>query len=660
VRTFMRSPWVVTCLVSVLVCLGLLGVRLAGGLEALELAVYDWYLRLRPEAPADPHIVLITVTEQDIRQHGWPVSDATLAGALDLLAQARPRVIGLDIYRDTPVAPGHADLETVLRRHANIIAVMKFGTGETLVAPPPVLRDTERVGFSDIMVDPGGTVRRGLLFMNDGEMTVTSFALRLALLYLQAAGIGLQPDPSNPQHLRLGRTTIRPFEANDGGYIRADAAGYQFLLDFQGGHQAFVAFSLTQLLAGDIAPATLRDRAVLIGTTAVSVKDVFYTPYSRGSQVEQQLAGVALHAHMVSQLLRAALAGHASITPVSDLWEALWLLLWSVLGATLGVWRRDPWRLAGYAVGGVLLLGLVGYGALVYGWWLPVVPPVLAWVISATLAITYLSYHERTERAVLMQLFAQHVSAEVAETLWQHREHLLAGGRPSPQTLMATVLFTDLVGFTSTVEQLNEQDVIAWVGTYLEEMSQHVMQHGGMINKYMGDAIMALFGVPVPHTSLEERRQDAVRAVQCALAMRCTLMALNRRWQEQHLPTIAMRIGIHTGPVVAGVVGSTQRLEYTVLGDTVNIASRLESYQKETFPSSALADPCRILIGDTTLQYVGQQFQTQYVGEVQLPGKEKTTTISRVLGLHPTLTGVILEEHGADAPPVSMPRAPAT
>ena len=173
-RLFVRSPLVVSLLVSLLVGLGLLGLRQAGGFEALELAAYDWFLRLRPEAPADPRIVLITVTEPDIHQQRWPVSDATLARALQMLTQYHPRAIGLDIYRDIPVERGHTEFETTWRNHANIIAVTKVGALETLVPPPQVLQETEQVGFNDIIVDPGSTVRRGLLFLDESNTTFYS------------------------------------------------------------------------------------------------------------------------------------------------------------------------------------------------------------------------------------------------------------------------------------------------------------------------------------------------------------------------------------------------------------------------------------------------------------------------------------------------------
>ena len=642
----LQSPLVVGLVISMLVFVGVLGLRLAGSFETFELTVYDWYLRLRPDVPADARIVLITVTEHDMRQQGtWPIPDATIARALDILAASRPRAIGLDIYRDIPVPPGHDALETVLRNHANIVVLTQIGlSAETSVPPPAVLRDTEQVGFSDVVVDPGGTVRRGLLFLEQEDSTFYSFAFRLALLYLQAENIGPRPDATHPQYLRLGRTTMRPFEANDGGYIRADASGYQFLLDFRGRHEAFATFPLTSLLTGKVEPAAIHDKVVLIGIAATSVKDVFYTPYSRGRQADQRLAGVALQAHSVSQLLRAALEGQATITSFSDQQEALWLLLWSVLGTAAGIWIRSPWRLAFLALGGVLVLGLSGYGALLYGWWIPVVPPVLAWGLSGPLVLTYVSAQERTQRSVLMRLFAQSVSPEVAETLWQQREQFLAGSRPHPQRLTATVLFTDLEGFTSVSECLGEQALVDWLETYLDIMSQQVMAHRGVINKYMGDAIMALFGVPIPHTSEAEISQDAVHAVQCALAMQRELIQLNRRWQDLQQPTIRMRVGIYTGPLVAGTVGSAERLEYTVLGDTVNTAARLESYGKETFSAEVIDSPCRILIGATTLQYLGQQFQTQYVGEVHLKGKAQTTTVYRVLGEQPDRTPIGLKE----------------
>lgn len=632
---FLRSPLAASLLVSTLVFLSIIGLRGTGALESLELAAYDWNIRLRPETfGPDPRIVLIGITDNDIRNQGlWPLTDSTLAQVLEILTQYRPRAVGLDIYRDVPVPPGRKELEAILTSNRHIITVMKIGDGVSDGIPPsPVLKHTDQVGFNDILVDPGGIVRRGLLFLDDGEKTAYSFALRLALLYLQAEGIMPQPNPSNPQHIRLGQTTIRPFETNDGGYIGADARGYQFLLDFKGARGSFPFFPLTTLLSGRIDPEAIKDKIVLIGVAAEGVKDFFYTPYSRGLQAEQQISGIELHAHIVSQLLRFALQGTSPIAAASGWHEGAWVLLWSVMGGALGLWVRSPWRFSLLGTCGLLILGLAVYFAFLGGWWIPLVPAAMAWFISAALVTAYMSNQEKRQRAILMQLFGRHVSQEVAEVIWQEREQFLDGGRLRPQRLTATVLFTDLIGFTSVSEKLDSQTLMDWLNEYMEAMADQITEHGGVINKYIGDSIMAVFGVPLARKSEAEISRDAVNAVNCALSMGRTLTQLNSRWGEQHLPTIGMRIGIFTGPVVAGSLGSAQRLEYAVVGDTVNTASRLESFDKDLIDPDLIDSPCRILIGEATLRYLGHQFQVKRVGEATLKGKDEKITIYSVVG----------------------------
>jgi adenylate cyclase len=636
VHRLLRAPLVASLLASALVFLGIMGLRSAGSLESLELAAYDWYIRLRPGAAvSDSRIVLIAITERDIRNQGsWPIPDGTLAQVLETLTRYRPRAIGLDIYRDIEVPPGREQLDEMLTRNRHIIAGMKLSEGELDgIPPPPVLEHTDQVGFVDTLVDRGGIVRRGLIFQDDGKTALYSFALRLALLYLQPEGITPQPDVSNPQHLRLGHTTIRPLEMNDGGYVGADARGYQFLLDFKGARGSFLAFSLAALLSGNIDPQVFKDKIVLIGVTAESLKDFFYTPYSGGLQTGQHMSGIELHGHIVSQLLRFALDGNSPIATVSDGLEAAWILLWSVLGGVLGIAVRAPWRFSLSAASGILFIGLADYFAFVTGWWIPLVPPAMAWLGSATIVTAYMSNQEKHQRTLLMQLFSKYVpNKEIAEIIWQQRDQLLDGGRLRPQSLTATVLFTDLMGFTAVAEKRDPQAVMDWLNAYMEAMAQQVIGHGGVIDKYIGDSIMAIFGVPLPRTTEAEISRDALNAVNCALAMEKTLIQLNDRWREQDLPTIGMRIGIFTGPLVAGSLGSVQRLEYTVIGDTVNTASRLEGFDKELFAPDYLSRPCRIIIGEATLCRLGDQFEAQKVGEASLKGKDQKITVYCVSG----------------------------
>jgi Adenylate cyclase, family 3 (some proteins contain HAMP domain) len=163
-------------------------------------------------------------------------------------------------------------------------------------------------------------------------------------------------------------------------------------------------------------------------------------------------------------------------------------------------------------------------------------------------------------------------------------------------------------------------------------MTPLVAAHGGVVMWFIGDAIMAAFGVPVPRHTETEMRRDAMNAIECALAMERKLVQLNFRWHKRQWPTIGMRIGIYTGPLVAGSIGDVERMEYTIHGDTVNTAARLESFAKDHFVLDLFNQPCRILIGEATLAYLDDRFQTEQVGQVRLRGKDQEVTIFRVLG----------------------------
>jgi adenylate cyclase len=592
-------------------------------------------MRLRPDAPApDTRVVLISITEADIqRLGGWPVPDGILARTLRIVGGHEPRAIGLDIYRDVPVPPGTDELDVVFRGDPRIVVVTKFGEGASSgVRPPAALRDSDQVGFNDILVDPGGIVRRGLLFLDDGQTVVHSFALRLALRYLAQEGVGAQADPQRPDLLRLGRTTIEPLEPNDGGYVGADARGYQFLLDFEGARRPFRSIELSTVLAGHLEPEAVRDRIVLIGVTAESIKDEFYTPYSRGLREAQYVPGVAVHGHIVSQLLRMALGGARPMRTPAEWQEALWTLLWSVAGALIGVAVRSPGRFALVVSTGLAVLGAFDVLAFFRGWWVPLAPPALGWLISAGGIITYLSHREAVQRALLMQLFSRQVSKEVAETIWQQREHFLDGGRPRSQRLVVTALFTDLTGFTTVSEKHPPEILMEWLNEYMDAMARQVSRHGGVIRQYAGDSVVALFGVPVPRLSEAETDRDAVSAVECALSMGEALRELNNQWRAEQRPTTGMRVGILTGPVVSGTIGSADRSEYVVVGDTMNTAARLESFDKDLFTPDPEGNPCRILIGEPTRARLGRAFETEWVGDVSLKGKAQLVGVYRVIG----------------------------
>ena len=279
---------------------------------------------------------------------------------------------------------------------------------------------------------------------------------------------------------------------------------------------------------------------------------------------------------------------------------------------------------------------------------MPLVPPALGWVAAAGLVSAYVAAEEKKERARLMGLFSAYVSPELAEAIYRDRRHFLASGRPIPQRLTATVFFCDVGGFTTISESLEPPVLMSWLYGFMEAITPIVGAHGGVILRFSGDSIMAVFGVPVARTRDEDIARDAVNAVDCALAMQRRLIALNVDLESRGLPLIGMRIGILTGPVTAGSLGTEQRMEYNVHGDTVNTSARLESFQRERFTPDYLHTPCRILIGEPTLRLLGARFETEFLGEFQLKGKLKPLRIHRVQG-HAGVNEAAVEVNTAQA-----------
>jgi len=418
----LRHPVGVSLLLGSLAFVGVLGLRLLGILQPLELAAYDYCLRLRPVAPPDSRIVLIGETEADLQRFGYPLSDGLLAEVLERLLEAQPRAIGVDKYRDLPAPPGTDRLTQLLARQPNIVWVMKFGiagAADPPVSPPSVLQGSERSGFSDIPVDSDGVVRRGLLFLDDGRQTYTSFPLAIALRYLSQEDITPQPDPREPNLLRLGQTSIPLFEPDTGGYVNADAGGYQFLLDYRGAPGRLPVYTLTELLDGGIPPPTLRDKIVLLGSMAVSLHDQFCTPFNCDAQSQhsrlspahsspQLLYGVELQALILSQLLRFALDGAAPIGSLSEWQEMLWIGGWCLLGIWLGLRQLSLKSLLAYTFLSWFILAAGAYSALSFGWWLPLAPAWLGGLLTAASSVAYTSIHERAEKRIAMQLFSNY------------------------------------------------------------------------------------------------------------------------------------------------------------------------------------------------------------------------------------------------------------
>jgi adenylate cyclase len=600
-----------------------------GALQPYELVAYDLGLTIRQMQPvASRYVTIIQITEHDIAALGrWPLSDEQLSDALARIGTAAPRAIGLDIYRDIEVPPGRERLDAVLRNDARIVSVTKLADDQGPgVSAPRELVGTSQVGFNDVLVDSDGIVRRGLLFMDTASETEYAFALRLAAKYLAGDGIGLAADPTDPDQLRLGPTTVPPLTTNYGGYVGVDAAGYQFLLDYA--QPTFRTFAFGDLLAGRVPADAMRDRIVLLGVAADSVKDDFYAPLGRWLwAAPAKMSGVELHAHIADQLLRFALDRQRPMSSWNGTAEQLWMLFWALTGAVAGLTASSARRLGWLWILGSMSIAATSYGAFLAGVWVPFVPGWLGWLGATGLVTAYLAQAERRERQILHDLFATHVSADLANLLWERRGELIEHGSLKPQSVTATTLFVDLRGFTSISERLQPDDLMKWLNRALEAFTRTILDHNGMIDDYFGDGIKANFGVLHSEGVADPVGADARCAVECARALARVTAELNASAAPEQTP-YAIRIGIHTGVVVAGTVGSERRLKFTTVGDAVNLAARLQTLDD---PRIDARGPCQIIVSGTTRAYLDASLPTRALAAVRLKGKHMPITVYEVV-----------------------------
>lgn len=630
-RALRSAPGI--ALASAIVALALVAaLRHWGVLQPPELAAYDTLLRLRAELPApQPRVVQVGVTEDDIVRFGWPLSDAILARLVAALDAGKARAIGIDVYRPDPVTPGSAELDAALRATPSVVWTTRFGDGSwTGIPAPAALEGSARTGFSDLVPDGGGIVRRALLYLDDGKVTETAFAARLAFLYLARQGIAPRPDPSDRDLLRLGGVTLRPLAPYTGAYAEADTRGYQILIEFRHGGMLRTV-SLGDLLDGKAPADFFADRIVVVGVTSDSVKDFVATPLDTDFGADRSSFGVTLHGVVAAQLLEHALDGLLPTTALPGAAELVLIALWTLAGAALGAWLRAPLALLGALAAGLLVTAAIAYAGFLWAWWLPAVPAALGWSAAAGLASLLTYREERAQRRALMRLFSIHVSPAIAAEMWRRRREFAADGRPLPTRLTATVLFSDIVGFTAIAERLAPETLERWLNRYMGAMTERLSAAGGVIEKFAGDGITAMFGVPVPRKSEDEIAADAQAAARCALALADALARVNAGYRDAGLPEVRMGIGISTGELIAGSVGSANRLQYAVIGDPANTAARLVDVAKEALGADPRA-ACRIVVGDATRRLLSGGFRLEALGDLSVKGKVLRVACHLLLG----------------------------
>ena len=555
-----------------------------GLLDNLEYWAFDQLFEWRGTREPKLPVVIVTIDESSMSElnEQWPFPRAMHGQLLTKIAEGRPRAIGVDIIFDTPSSRGPVDDEALgaaVARAGNVVLaaalsedIQPFYKRTTLNAPIPVVR-RGAAGIATITMpaDADSQIRRVELWTSlEGERLVPLDAQLHALL--ARAGVRVAPLPDVPS----------------------------VLINFRGGPRTYPWVSYYRVVRGEIPREYWKDKVVLVGPTSAVFHDLFTTAFARGGD----MPGIEVHANALETLVHA--------NPIRQVPRPLSTAL-AVVAGLAGcalVVRLRAFR-AFLAVAGLwVVLTLVAFGSFaVLDVWMHAMAATVALVLGYGGTVIEHFVREQRERRRLSQFFSPAVVREVVRNK--------DDGSLTTSRRLVTVLFSDIRGFTSLSEKLEPEQVAEMLREYLSEMTEIVFRHGGTVDKYIGDCIMALYNAPF------EDPAHAFRAVLTALEFQERTRTVSKRWEDKLGIAIRNGVGINTGEAVVGTLGSRQRLEYTAIGDAINLGARLESLTKDY--------KANIIISETTYALVRNQFVTRELGEVTVKGKTRPVKIYAVL-----------------------------
>ncbi|MAR08538.1 MAG: adenylate/guanylate cyclase domain-containing protein [Blastopirellula sp.] len=597
----------------------LIVLRTTGLAQTIDLVLYDLITTHREARDGkETPITLITITESDIKRFGWPIDDGLLCQALDRLLADNVRAIGLDLYRDQGVGPNQECLRKRFRNEAKLVSIFNAVAGiEAIPGTPP-----ERQSFNDLSLDSDGILRRDLVHVGEQDEATVSFAMRVMEV---ATG-----DTKLRQAINSNQLIDAWLSANAGGYHNAIDAkfGWQRMLHFRK-PGSFRQYSLAQLLDGMVPSQAIDNKIILIGSTAQSLRDLFEVPHSRFHYGAEpfQISGVEIHANRIASLLDHR-DNKLPIGWIMPGWGNIVLIfIYSSCGLLLGEaipsLRRSVQIVSLLAISltaGLLLLHLHQYV------WIGTALPLAGLLSMSGSAWVRRGVISQQHSQQIRRLLGQATSPAVAQQLWNQREELLSSGRFEGQQLPITVLFTDTAGFTSISERLSPRELMQWLNRGIAICVRAVTSRGGMVNKFTGDGMLAVFGVPVQQNTADE----AKAAFEAAIEIHAGLKRLNQELEDNGEPALRMRVGIHSGEALVGSMGSAERIEYAVIGDTVNCASRLESLDKKRHEGVL-----RVLVSDDTLNLLDPSFRDtvsrQSWGTIHVKGREKPLEVNELI-----------------------------
>lgn len=479
------------------------------------------------------------------------------------------------------------------------------GTVEQQVEPNIVklAQAAASYGFINIRPDPDGTLRHALLIVRYQDQDFfPSLALQIVRLYekIPDQNIAAYIAEDGLERIQLGTHELRP--SRDG----------TALINYAGPYGTYAHYSMWDVMSGALPAGTFRDKIVLVGGTALAIGDMRNTPYEGAAYM-----GVEVHANIIDNVLHSGEKGRGFLQRgFNEEMIDIGVILFFGIGFGLLFGRVQPL----YST----LLLIAGLGAFVWfvywafaaqGRWLSFVIPAGTLVANYAAITSFRMIFEEREKRRIRKLFSHYLSPDVIALIEKDPQKYI---RPGGELKELTVMFSDIRGFTTISEKLTPDELVRLLNEYLGDMTEAVFATRGTLDKYIGDAIMAFWGSPVP------QEDHAVRACTCALQMQRALEGINRKWKAEGRPHITIGVGLNTGPMIVGTMGSVYFGNWTVMGDNVNLASRLEGITK-TYRIGTV-------ISEATFQQVASLFTCRELDRITVKGKSQAVKIYELMG----------------------------
>ncbi len=639
-------------------------------LSLLELKTLDLRFRSRGNIPTSGEVALVTIDEKSLDELGrWPWPRARMAELLNAMVKYDPKVIGFDVVWSEPdenselkglkatqekwkdLRGGNREFENYLNQAvrkadsdktlAQSIAssqravlgyffhfwgkeggyakkkppddlpplstfnLVKFSSKEAQKVPLfeadaveanilVISEAAEGAGYFNIFPDEDGTVRWIPLAIKFRDRYYCSLSLAVLQKYLDNHPLMLRIAEFGVEEIRLGEVTI---PTNEEG---------RMLINYRGPQKRFPYYSASDVIRGRLPADALKGKIVLVGATAIGIYDIRVTPF------DHVFPGLEVHANVIDSILQQQFLYRPNWVTIFD------LLAIVLIGLILGVFLPRVKAVPGALIAGALFAVFILISRFLFqnqGVWVNLTHPLLNLVV-VYLGITGHKYMtEEREKKKVRGAFQYYLSPAVVEQVLGNPERLQLGGEKKD----LTVLFSDIRGFTSISERMSPEGLVKFMNEYLTAMTDIVFQHDGLLDKYIGDAIMAIWGAPM------DQPDHPRRACRTALEMIGALLRLQKKWAAEGMPELNIGVGINTGPMVVGNMGSKRRFSYTVMGDSVNLGSRLEGLNK--------VYGTRIITSGTTWERVKEEIFGRELDAVRVKGKAHPVRIYELIAL---------------------------